>query len=216
MQRIAVVYLFIDTDGNAAVDDVWIFDPYFQNAADELPDQGAVEFGVWQRWDALAGGWYSSSGLAGTSGGIVKSLASLAAAAPGARLRPIPVGATAGPAVRFVAGDEPAFAAGAVEYVDDIEIGSGQALTRSDFEPDDDGDGIADGYDDCPAVANGAQTDTDRDGLGDACDEDDDGDAVLDADDAYPLDPARSIAPTPQHPPTRRRPSRPPTGRRRP
>ncbi len=201
VQRIAVVYLFIDTHGYGAIDDVWIFDPYFQNAADGLPDQGAVQLGVWQRWDALAGGWYSSSGLGGTAAGNVKPLASLVAAAPGARLRPVPAGATAGPAVRFVAGDEPAFAAGAVEHVDDIEIGSGQALTRSDFEPDDDGDGIGDGYDDCPAVANGAQTDTDRDGLGDACDEDDDGDAVLDAEDAYPLDPARSIAPTPLPPP---------------
>ncbi len=207
VQRVAVVYLFVDTNGDNAFDDVWIFDPYFQNAPDGLPDQGAVQLGAWQRWDALAGGWYSSSGLAGSAAGNVKPFASLVAAAPGARLRPVPTGALAGPAVRFVAGDEAPFAAGAVEYVDDVEIGSGQTLTRTDFEPDDDGDGVADGYDDCPTTANGEQTDTDRDGRGDACDADDDGDGVPDNEDQYPLDPTRSAPPSPtasapQPPPT--------------
>jgi hypothetical protein len=41
---------------------------------------------------------------------------------------------------------------------------------RQPFQPDADGDGIADAYDNCPAVWNPKQTDTDGDGLGDACD----------------------------------------------
>jgi hypothetical protein len=56
---------------------------------------------------------------------------------------------------------------------------------RADF----DGDGVADGLDDCPMVANPDQLDTDHDGLGDACDMDDDGDGLADEDDNCPLVP---------------------------
>ncbi|MFP6656227.1 MAG: thrombospondin type 3 repeat-containing protein [Myxococcota bacterium] len=47
--------------------------------------------------------------------------------------------------------------------------------------PDADADGIPDVSDNCPATVNADQTDTDLDGLGDACDEDDDGDGLADA-----------------------------------
>ncbi len=42
--------------------------------------------------------------------------------------------------------------------------------------------------DNCPTVSSTDTTDTDEDGLGDACDEDDDNDGVLDTDDCAPLD----------------------------
>lgn len=44
--------------------------------------------------------------------------------------------------------------------------------------------------DNCPLIANAGQTNSDTDGLGDACDTDDDGDGVSDTDDAFRLDPA--------------------------
>ena len=50
----------------------------------------------------------------------------------------------------------------------------------SDGDGDGDGDGILDSSDNCPVTTNGDQIDTDSDGLGDLCDEDDDNDGVLD------------------------------------
>jgi hypothetical protein len=47
--------------------------------------------------------------------------------------------------------------------------------------PDGDGDGVPDASDNCPAVANNEQTNTDGDASGNACDLDDDGDGFTDA-----------------------------------
>ena len=56
------------------------------------------------------------------------------------------------------------------------------------FPPlDADGDGVEDATDNCVNVANADQTDTDSDGVGDACDDDDDGDGVADSSDNCPL-----------------------------
>ena len=55
------------------------------------------------------------------------------------------------------------------------------------FVPDSDVDGIADGCDNCRSASNPDQTDTDGDGLGDACDPDDDNDGYPDSKDNCPL-----------------------------
>jgi len=61
------------------------------------------------------------------------------------------------------------------------------ALAKAAGPTDGDSDGVADGQDNCPAVSNADQQDTDGDGDGDACDGDDDGDGLFDEDDACPL-----------------------------
>jgi choice-of-anchor B domain-containing protein len=53
--------------------------------------------------------------------------------------------------------------------------------------PDSDEDGIVDVKDNCPNTANADQLDTDSDGIGDICDDDDDNDTILDIDDNCPL-----------------------------
>ena len=58
-----------------------------------------------------------------------------------------------------------------------------------------DGDGILDGVDNCPAVANVDQADFDGDGMGDICDPDDDNDGVDDSFDCDPFDATVTIQP---------------------
>ncbi|MFZ5560032.1 MAG: putative Ig domain-containing protein [Pseudomonadota bacterium] len=76
-----------------------------------------------------------------------------------------------------------------VVKVTDIEGASGTRtfnFTVNDSDADG-ADGVADYRDNCPALGNPAQTDTDNDGEGDVCDDDDDGDGVSDAvEDAAP------------------------------
>ena len=69
--------------------------------------------------------------------------------------------------------------------------GDGFVAILPDFslaEEDGDGDGTAEGVDNCPGMANGGQEDLDGDGLGDGCDLDVDGDGLDAPDDATPRD----------------------------
>ncbi|MEK7248459.1 MAG: thrombospondin type 3 repeat-containing protein, partial [Chloroflexota bacterium] len=81
------------------------------------------------------------------------------------------------------------------QIVANLSAGPGEEIADNQFENlvnvlvlcDSDLDGVCTPTDNCPNVANAAQTDTDGDGLGDACDPDDDGDGVPDVSDACPL-----------------------------
>jgi hypothetical protein len=71
------------------------------------------------------------------------------------------------------------------------------ALAKAAGPTDGDSDGVADGQDNCPAVANADQLDTDGDGDGNACDGDDDGDGRFDEDEDCPLVPNPPPQPCP-------------------
>jgi hypothetical protein len=67
-----------------------------------------------------------------------------------------------------------------------IRLVRGGALATTARHPtpnDVDGDEILNDFDNCPTVKNGSQIDTDHDGPGDACDDDDDADGVADTSD---------------------------------
>ena len=69
-------------------------------------------------------------------------------------------------------------------------IGEDVATCPADCIKDQDQDGLADEGDNCPSTYNPQQDDSDMDGTGDLCDQDDDGDGELDATDCLPLDAA--------------------------
>jgi hypothetical protein len=133
--QLPYLVLTLDLNNDGVEDDSIVFEPLYQHGyRSSIPDQGAIQVGAWQRWNAAAGGWWSFSGnLAGASPGFgVKTLPEILAAAPGARIvqaNTIPAGG-----LRIVIGvrNTPDHLIGSV---DGLSIDTGTGLTTYDFEP---------------------------------------------------------------------------------
>lgn len=91
----------------------------------------------------------------------------------------------------LIASNEADFGSGAVIFGDGAIVNSRVRLNRV-YDPD--GDAVSEIADNCPGLSNPVQSNADPDGLGDACDPDDDDDGVPDASDACPLVPGASCA----------------------
>jgi hypothetical protein len=133
--QLPYLILTLDTNNDGTADDSIVFEPLYQHGyRSDIPDQGAIQVGAWQRWNAVVGGWWSSSGtLAGATPGFgVKTLAEILAAAPNARIvqaNTIPAGG-----LRVVIGvrNAPDHLVGSV---DGLTIDTGTGATTYDFEP---------------------------------------------------------------------------------
>jgi uncharacterized repeat protein (TIGR01451 family) len=80
--------LYLDLDGDSAVDDSIFFEPAYQNAA-YMPGypQASVALDTWQSWDALNGGWWSNNNLCSAGPGVnVKTIGQYLACNPNARI----------------------------------------------------------------------------------------------------------------------------------
>lgn len=76
-----------------------------------------------------------------------------------------------------------------LDYYGDMRLRDGLIdIGATEYNDDIDNDGIVNAIDNCPETPNADQTDTDNDGLGDVCDDDDDNDGYDDLSDAFPLD----------------------------
>ena len=129
------IILQIDTDGDAGIEDLLFFEPFYQSAT-FCPSnpQPALVTGQWQTWDAFNGCWYSVFGTAGSGPGTnTVSLRTLSAALPtGVIANSSPSGLGG---VRLVTG----FGAGAwdnfVGNADAFRIGVGANDTLYNFDP---------------------------------------------------------------------------------
>src|SRR3954447_6742909 len=133
--QLPFLVLTLDTNSDGVADDSIVFEPIYQHGyRADIPDQGAIETGAWQRWDAAASGWWSFSGnLGGASPGFgVKTLPEIIAAAPGARI--VQAKTTPPGGLRVVIGvrNVPDHLVGSV---DALSIDTGTGLTTYDFEP---------------------------------------------------------------------------------
>jgi hypothetical protein len=79
-QQMPALKIHLDVDGDqmyttSVIDAVLAFEPVYQHAGYVQPGQGTVQTGVWQRWNALEGGWWVGSGSVTTPSGCTTGIA---------------------------------------------------------------------------------------------------------------------------------------------
>ena len=134
-QQDTFLTLFVNNEGRShgAVDDELFFEPPYQSHASgnpSLPEQGPVELGKWQTWNAAAGGWWDNNEELGAPGTGVQALSKYVEAHPEAVI----VNSSRGGGVRVAVGEAEEDAK-FVSYVDNFTIGFGAPPTTYNFEP---------------------------------------------------------------------------------
>src|SRR5919198_934167 len=135
--QLPYIVLTLDTNNDGVEDDSIVFEPIYQHGyRSDLLDQGPIQTGVWQRWDAIHGAWWSFSGnLAGASPGFgVKSIPEILAAAPNARIVQANTIPPAGLRVVIGVRNTPDHLIGSVDALT-IDTGAAGGATTYDFEP---------------------------------------------------------------------------------
>jgi hypothetical protein len=129
------VYLILtlDWDGDGAFDDLLFFEPEYQHGYTAIvPDQGPNLVGVWQDWNALAGGWWSINEPAHQPGANVNTIAAYLALHPNATI--VPNNLNLG-GVRLTAGLGAPSWDNFVGNADALAIGVNGTVYIYDFEP---------------------------------------------------------------------------------
>jgi len=164
--QVTALNLQVDFNGAAAGGfTTLVFEPVYNL------NQHPVTNGTWQEWIADGSGrWWSTSAINGQCATAAiacqRTWDQIVANNPDAVI-------TGGVGLNQGSGN-----AGLISSVDSFTF---DCVTYNfELVKDTDNDGIEDGTDNCPNVANADQTDSDGDGQGDACDADDDNDGVND------------------------------------
>lgn len=157
--QVAAINMEIDENGPAEGGyTTLVYEPVYNNGSQPIVED------AWTPWDAYRGGqaiWWSTKAIPGVCAfTCYVSWSTIVASNPNAVVLSYGINQGGGNA-------------GLKSGVDALRFGAGGSTTTYDFElvADRDGDGVADGTDNCIDVPNADQGDVDGDGVGTACDD---------------------------------------------